>query len=271
MTQVTTDPYDVIRAELRRAAARDRSRAERRRRRAIITAAALASLILITGLAAAANERVGAVLTDLTQPISSVFDGPDEATEPSESATEVLSRLRRGERAETSRRDTTVGKVLLRGTIGGQDVEIAATERPKGARSAFGPTRRAETCWTVVVDGRANGFTCSPQFMPGVAVNYGVESATGRDGMLMDMTISGVAGDGVAAIEILTEDGLEPVLFAEHAFYWHSTDSRARAVEITLEDGRRIRKTQLLEDVGRPLRIVTSTRSRSAPRATPRR
>ena len=274
MTDITLEPFDLIRAQLHAATSRDIARADRSRRRVVTMAVAFAAVVLVTGLAAAANERVGEALTDLTQPIRSVFGGPDTDEQPSDAARDSLSfmeALRRGENPGLSHPATEPGRVLLHDHIGGQEVEIVAMERPQGSPSGHGPIKRAETCWSTIVDGRSEGTTCSPQFMPGVAVNYGVQAGTDREGQLVEMTISGVAGDGVAAIEVLTEDGLEPALFAEHAFYWHSDHARARAVEITLEDGRHIRKTQLLDSVGRPLRDVTSRRSRSARRARPPR
>jgi hypothetical protein len=256
VSDVTIDPFELVRRELRSATIRDVRRRERRQHVLRTTAVAFGAIVLLTGIAAAANDRVASSVARLTAPISDVFTGPPATEAPSDRAThdqQFMEDLARGINPEArgdAPRIQDNGKVLLHDTMDGHEVEIVAVQRPLGSPSALGPIKRAETCFTIVVEpaNGTGGTTCSPEFMPEAAANYGVMYGTGPGGVIQQMSISGLVGSGIVDVNIVTKEDVQKALVGDHAFYWYSEDSIATAVELVFADGTRKRMTRLLDD-----------------------
>lgn len=221
----------------------------RARRMLRVTAMAVAGLAIVTGIAAAADDRVASALHHAASPISQVFDGPP-ASEPvptdATDAFEFMDNLR-DELRGSAPRASNGGKVLLHESMDGSDIEIVAIEGTPKPRAGSTTPPKPETCFSVLVDGRSQGVTCSPEFMPEAAVNYAVGYEIGPEGF-RSATIHGLVGNGVEAVDVVTSHGTEAALLGDHAFYWKGSHAPPVAVEIVTDSGQRIRTTRLLED-----------------------
>lgn len=238
-------------------------RALRRHKRATVAAIIVASLVLVTAIAAAASDRVATFVGKITaSTIPDVLDGEPEITEPpspeSQKTLHDMEDLMRGVNPEdpSAARDYDIEpRVLLRQEIDGIDVEIVAYERPVGSPSASGPRKRVETCWSVRTSssGGAGGVTCSPVFMPALHINYSAETQLGCDGSIV--ILAGIAASSVRAVRFETADGIEEATMGDGAFWWRS-DVAPTDVHVDLVDG---------STVSRPYRFGEPINGATAP------
>jgi hypothetical protein len=263
MTDTALDPFDVVRGELRRATGRDLDRRARGRHAMRVVAIALIAVVALTGMAAAANEHVAAALRSVGGSIDDVLSGPPAKESPSAEASRLMDRMEAGISAGTQS-SAPQTKVLLHATVNGFEAEMIANFRPVGSATHWGPSKEGEFCIGLVVNDHARQGMCTGQFIPGTPVNYGI----GKDvepGRGTTYYLSGIADDSVIGVDVDTDHGREPAAMGDHAFFWASDQVRPEQVIIHLSDGTH------LDYAAEGLPGVTSTRSRSAPRATPHR
>ena len=238
MTDSAMDPFDIVRRELLAATTRDIQRRASRNRAAAVCVTALGSLALLTGIAAAADDRVASVVGNVPQAVRNVFNGPSSTNTPG-SKSRAQQKLHEDlvNDANPQRRgdgpvSTTGSKVLLNQVIEGVAVEIVASgslrARPSGAA-------QNEVCYSVVTDDAPGGTICTSEFNPGLPINYTAGTLTHPDGRVTT-TVSGIAADTVRNINIITVEGSRPATMGDHSFWWRS-DIRPISIEVVLLDG----------------------------------
>lgn len=242
MTETERDHFHTVRSHLLDATRRNAHRARRRRKHATVALTIAASLVLVTGIAAAASDRVASFVGKVTVgTVLDVFEGEPEITEPPSPKTQQMLNdmedLMRGVNPDVARDYDIKPRVLLREKVDGTDVEIAAIEKPVGSPTPLGPRKRAETCWSVSTSpsGGGGGVTCSPDFMPAHQINYVASIEVGCDG-LDAVSLSGIASNSVRAVRIESADGIEEATMGDGAFWWHS-DVMPTDVHVDMIDG----------------------------------
>ncbi|MBC7671545.1 MAG: hypothetical protein H7247_03915 [Polaromonas sp.] len=239
MTDTTLDPFDVIRGELLRAATRDVSRRRHRVRVLRVAFASLGALVLLTGIAAAASERVADVVGKASEGILDVFHGPASTEQPSVDAQEFLRHIQGG--AGRSIEDAGPLKVLLKERIDGIDVEATVFERPGSQPgSEWGDHDICVQFRWGSGDASSGGgamASCGPQFIPfGVPGNVGVGHAPVRRPDVGEDIVNGVLTDDVVAVNVVTATGLHPATMGDHVV-WYSTEERVSEVQLITRDG----------------------------------
>jgi hypothetical protein len=235
MTQHTIDQFEAVRRGLLAATTRDRARRARRARVVFLCAMSVSSLVVVSGIAAAANERVATAISGAADSIFNVFDGPQPQQQPSAKAESRLRQMESGHGGDSS---TPKGRELLRGHINGLDVEIVAVKRPTGSPTIYGASKNAELCYAIVTDlPDGDSTVCSGAPVPGMPANYSSGFLTTADGELARATIAGVTTDAVREVNIVTEHGTQSAVMGDHAFFWYGEHITPVRVEMVLDDG----------------------------------
>ncbi|MCW2961735.1 MAG: hypothetical protein JWM90_2122 [Thermoleophilia bacterium] len=264
MTDSAIDPFELIRRELLLATSRDMRSRVRRHRAARLVLVMVVSLALLTGIAAAASERVASTIRTATGSLRDVVANSEKTVTPDRSRdrapgaplTSVIEQLQfhddlmNGVNPE-ERGDAplTVGnaKLLLDEEVDGFKVQIAAFERPAGSPTLHGSSKQTETCYAVL----PGGTTCTSAFNPGLPINYGTSWEVGRGSI--KAVLAGITASSVERVQFVTKDGVEQATMGDHAFWWKSSKSLPVAIEVVLKDGSK--RSRAIE---RPAQLCTS-------------
>ncbi|MCW2949501.1 MAG: hypothetical protein JWN41_514 [Thermoleophilia bacterium] len=200
MNDAVTDPYFELRAQLLGATTRHVSRARARVRLVRISILALAVVIALTSLVLAATNRVRTPASPVRGSVLDVFHGIGIGGTPVGGGP---------------------GKVLLHRTIDGVTVQIDAVER-FGNDGHFKRTK-PRTCYTISTDesGRLQrgSVICTPEFNPGMPLNFNQELRTGRDGVMRAAVTSGITASDVVSVDLISRHGTVSAMMGDHAFW----------------------------------------------------
>lgn len=239
MTDISLDPFDTIRAELLRATTRDVSRSLQRARVARVVTATVGTLVLLTGIAAAASERVATAIEVASEGMLDVFHGPPSSEQPSAETREFMKHLQVGSGQSTD--DASASKVLLHDRIDGIDVEVTVMQRP-GLKpgSAWGDR---DVCalfrWGSGATSRDAGASafCGPQFIPyGVPGNVSFGRVHVGQPVVTYDQVTGILADEVVAVNAVTPSGTHPATLGDHVA-WYRTTERVAEVQLITRDG----------------------------------
>lgn len=231
MTDTTLDPFDVIRGELLRAAKRDVSRSRHRVRVLRVALVSVASLVLLTGIAAAASERVADAIHGASVDILGVVQGADEVRRPSPEAAKWNSEL--GIAKDPALVDLDHAKVLMDDEIDGHHVEITAFPRKAVARAR---DQTPSVCMSLMLDHKPSSANCGPSMRADLPANYGGSIETGPQASYIRTALWGITSSAVTGVNLVTPEGAIKAHMGDHSF-WVRTEREPLALEFLLSDG----------------------------------
>jgi len=232
MTDFALDPFEQIRGELLRAARRDVSRGRHRARVLRVAVVTLGAIVLLTGIAAAASERVArAVHAVVGVDVLGVVESADPARRPSPEAAEWNSQL--GMSQDPTLVDLDQTKVLMAEEVDGHYVEITAF--PKKADPAA-PDQRTSVCMSLAVDHSASSATCGATDLKDVPASVAGSELAAPKADYIESTIWGITSGSVTGVNVVTPDGVLEAHMGDHSF-WVRTREQPLRLEFLLNDG----------------------------------
>lgn len=218
MTNSTPDRFETLRREIIAGATQDLRRTRRRVQLAKGTLGSVAMVFVLTGIASAASSDVARAVRGIPGgAIFDVFHGNGDRN-PSAAGQDAVSRMDHtfSEAHGTIAPKNEPTKVLLDTTVDGVEVEIVATKRLVTGAD------QVATCYIVSTNGQDNGFTCSPEMMPGLPVNFTttIEQSSNK---VRVQELAGITDDTVKTIDVKTKTGTRPAAMGDHAFWWRAT------------------------------------------------
>ncbi|MCW2955745.1 MAG: hypothetical protein JWO69_614 [Thermoleophilia bacterium] len=241
MTDATIDHFDVIRAELMAATTRSVRRQARRRHVARVTCVTLGALALLTGVAAAASERVANVVRAAPESLRDVIQGSDASEPLSDDGERLVQFMGDKVYGDEPVPPSIIGKVLLDEHVDGDRIQIVAMERTTHDATDDSPGRDQGTCYSVTLNAHTQSILCTDRFDPGLPVTLGTTIESSPDGGVTHATLTGMISDSVERIRITTSKGTDDAIVGDRAYYWAS-DLEPTRMEVLLNDGTALTK-----------------------------